>query len=63
MGWIVRIIMGLMVGGLGKLVDGGKENLGLIMRSVLGIGGWGLGGFVGEKLGWYEVGEGGGWIA
>ena len=63
MGWIVTIIIGFIVGALAKFLHPGKENFGFIMTTLLGIGGSALAGFVGQKLGWYHVGEPAGWIA
>ncbi|MDO1510019.1 MULTISPECIES: GlsB/YeaQ/YmgE family stress response membrane protein [unclassified Neisseria] len=63
MGWLVTIIVGFIVGVLAKFLHPGKENLGFIMTTLLGIGGSLLAGFVGQSAGWYEVGEPAGWIA
>ncbi|VEJ20419.1 GlsB/YeaQ/YmgE family stress response membrane protein [Neisseria animaloris] len=63
MGWLVTIIVGFIIGVLAKFLHPGKENLGFIMTTLLGIGGSLLAGFVGQSAGWYEVGEPAGWIA
>ncbi|WP_107928581.1 GlsB/YeaQ/YmgE family stress response membrane protein [Neisseria animaloris] len=62
MGWLVTIIVGFIIGVLAKFLHPGKENLGFIMTTLLGIGGSLLAGFVGQSAGWYEVGEPAGWI-
>ena len=63
MGWIATIIVGFIVGVLAKFLHPGKDNLGFIMTSLLGIGGAFLTGVVGQTMGWYEVGQPAGWIA
>lgn len=63
MGWISTIIIGFVIGVLAKFLHPGKENLGFIMTTLLGIGGSALASFVGQQVGWYRVGEPAGWIA
>ena len=63
MGWIATIIVGFIVGVLAKFLHPGKDNLGFIMTSLLGIGGAFLAGVVGQTMGWYEGGQPAGWIA
>lgn len=63
MGWLGTILVGFIVGVLAKLLHPGKDNLGFIMTTILGIAGAALAGFVGEALGWYQVGEAAGWFA
>ena len=63
MGWIATIIVGFIVGVFAKFLHPGKDNLGFIMTSLLGIGGAFLAGVVGQTMGWYEVGQPAGWIA
>ena len=63
MGWIATIIVGFIVGVLAKFLHPGKDNLGFIMTSLLGIGGAFLAGVIGQNMGWYEVGQPAGWIA
>lgn len=63
MGWIVTIIVGFIVGVLAKFLHPGRDNLGFIMTTLLGIGGSLLAGWVGQAAGWYRVGEPAGWIA
>ena len=63
MGWIATIIVGFIVCVLAKFLHPGKDNLGFIMTSLLGIGGAFLAGVVGQTMGWYEVGQPAGWIA
>ncbi|MDO4906735.1 GlsB/YeaQ/YmgE family stress response membrane protein [Neisseria sp.] len=63
MGWLVTIIVGFVVGVLAKILHPGKDNLGFIMTTLLGIGGSLLAGWVGQAAGWYEAGQPAGWIA
>lgn len=63
MSWITTIVIGFVIGVLAKILHPGKENLGFIMTTLLGIGGSALAGFVGQQAGWYQVGEPAGWIA
>lgn len=63
MGIIGTIIVGLVVGALARFVLPGEQKMGWIMTCLLGIGGSLLAGFVGQALGWYQAGQGAGWIA
>ncbi|QEY24079.1 GlsB/YeaQ/YmgE family stress response membrane protein [Neisseria animalis] len=63
MSWLGTIIVGFIIGVLAKILHPGKDDLGFIMTTLLGIGGAALAGFVGESAGWYEVGQPAGWIA
>jgi uncharacterized membrane protein YeaQ/YmgE (transglycosylase-associated protein family) len=63
MGIIGTIIVGLIVGALGRFVLPGAQPMGWIMTCVLGIAGSVGAGFLGQALGWYMPGEGAGWIA
>lgn len=63
MGWLVTIIVGFIVGVLAKFLHPGKDNLGFIMTTLLGIGGSLLAQVVGQGMGWYQVGQPAGWIA
>ena len=51
------------MGIIAKLLHPGKENMGFIMTVLLGIGGAFTAGVVGQALGWYQAGEGAGFIA
>jgi uncharacterized membrane protein YeaQ/YmgE (transglycosylase-associated protein family) len=62
MGIIGTIIVGLIVGALARFVMPGDQKLGWILTCLLGIGGSVVAGFVGQALGWYQAGEGAGWI-
>ena len=63
MGLIGTIVVGLIVGALGRFVLPGDQKMGWILTCLLGIGGSMLAGFIGQALGWYQAGQGAGWIA
>lgn len=56
------ILIGFVVGVLAKVLHPGKENMGLIVTTLLGIGGSVLATFAGQALGFYHVGEKAGFI-
>jgi uncharacterized membrane protein YeaQ/YmgE (transglycosylase-associated protein family) len=63
MGLIGTIIVGLIVGALARFIMPGEQKMGWIMTILLGVAGSLLAGFIGQALGWYQAGEGAGWIA
>lgn len=63
MGFIWTILVGFAAGVLAKFLHPGKENMGFILTTLLGIGGAMLAGYVGQAMGWYAAGEGAGFIA
>jgi len=63
MGIIMTIIIGFIAGIVAKLIMPGKnEPSGFIMTTLLGIVGAFLASFIGQSIGWYEAGEGAGFI-
>ena len=60
LGWI---LIGLVAGAIAKLIMPGKDPGGCIVTILLGIAGALLAGFLGQAVGWYEAGEGAGFIA
>jgi len=60
---LMTLIVGLIVGGLAKLVMPGKDPGGFIVTMLLGVAGAFIAGVLGHALGWYEVGDGPGIIA
>jgi uncharacterized membrane protein YeaQ/YmgE (transglycosylase-associated protein family) len=60
---IGTIIVGLIVGALARFVVPGEQKLGWILTCVLGVAGSLVAGFLGQALGWYQAGQGAGWIA
>lgn len=63
MGILWTIVVGFIVGIVAKLLHPGRENMGFIATILLGVGGSLLAGYLGQALGWYQVGEGAGFIA
>ena len=59
-GWIV---IGGLAGGLAKLLMPGRDPGGCIITVLLGIAGALVAGWLGHMVGWYETGEGAGFIA
>ena len=63
MGLIGTLIVGLIVGAIARFIMPGEQKMGWIMTILLGVGGSFAAGFVGQALGWYQTGQGAGWIA
>ena len=63
MGIIGTIIVGLIVGALARFVLPGEQKMGWIMTCLLGVAGSVVAGYVGQAMGWYQAGQGAGWIA
>jgi uncharacterized membrane protein YeaQ/YmgE (transglycosylase-associated protein family) len=61
--WLVWIVIGGIAGAIAKLLMPGKDPGGCIITILLGIAGALLAGFVGKTVGWYNEGEGAGFIA
>lgn len=63
-GWLWWILIGLVAGGIAKLLMPGKDPGGFIVTILLGIGGAMLAGAIGRVVGWYdEPTDGAGFIA
>lgn len=62
MGWIWTIIIGFVIGVLAKFVHPGKENLGFITTTLLGIAGSVAATVIGQAIGWYGPEEPAGFI-
>ena len=60
LGWIV---VGLLAGGIAKLLMPGKDPGGCLITILLGIAGALLAGFIGKSIGWYEEGDAAGFLA
>ena len=63
MGIIGTIIVGLIVGAIARFVLPGDQKMGWILTCLLGVAGSLGAGLVGQALGWYQAGQGAGWIA
>ncbi|MFT0545186.1 GlsB/YeaQ/YmgE family stress response membrane protein [Allopusillimonas ginsengisoli] len=62
MGIISMIVVGFIVGLLARAIMPGDQKLGIIMTIILGIVGAVVAGYLGAALGFYQAGEGVGWI-
>ena len=60
LGWIV---IGGIAGAIAKLLMPGKDPGGCIITILLGIAGALLAGVLGKTIGWYDAGEGAGFVA
>jgi uncharacterized membrane protein YeaQ/YmgE (transglycosylase-associated protein family) len=56
------ILLGFVAGVVAKLIHPGKESMGFIMTTVLGIVGSVVAGYAGQALGLYQAGQGAGFI-
>ena len=63
MGIIWTIVLGFVIGVIAKFITPGKENMGFLMTIGVGIAGSRWRALVGQFLGWYQAGEGAGFIA
>jgi len=62
-GWLGWILIGLIAGAIAKALMPGRDPGGCIITIVIGIAGAVLAGFLGQAVGWYEAGEGAGFLA
>jgi uncharacterized membrane protein YeaQ/YmgE (transglycosylase-associated protein family) len=63
MGIVWTIIVGFLVGLIARAVMPGRQGMGIIATTLVGIGGALLAGYVGQHLGYYRLGEPVGFIA
>ncbi|MGH7827850.1 MAG: GlsB/YeaQ/YmgE family stress response membrane protein [Candidatus Binatia bacterium] len=61
-GLLTTIIVGFVVGIIAKFIMPGKENMGIIATTLLGIAGSLAATYLGQAVGWYQAGEATGWI-
>ena len=59
-GLLITIIIGFVVGVIAKFIMPGKENMGFIVTTLLGIAGSIAATYAGQAVGWYEAGQGAG---
>ncbi len=61
--WLIGwILFGLIVGVIAKLLMPGRDPGGFVVTILLGIVGALLGGWIGRAAGWYQPGEGAGYL-
>ncbi|WP_144634439.1 GlsB/YeaQ/YmgE family stress response membrane protein [Bordetella genomosp. 13] len=63
MGFIIMIIVGFIVGLIARAIMPGRQSMGIILTTILGIVGSIVAGYLGQAMGWYQQGEPAGWIA
>lgn len=63
MGIVWTILVGLAIGVVAKFLHPGKDNMGFIATILLGVAGSFLAGVIGQAMGWYQAGQGAGFIA
>ncbi len=60
---LIAIVIGFIVGLLARFLKPGRDRMGIILTTLLGIAGSLGATFVGQALGWYSAGETAGFIA
>ena len=63
MEWLWTILIGFLAGLVARALKPGKDSMGIILTTLLGIAGSLLATWVGQAMGWYETGEPAGFIA
>lgn len=63
MGIVWTILVGFAIGVIAKFLHPGKDNMGFIATILLGVAGSFLAGVIGQAMGWYQAGQGAGFIA
>lgn len=61
--WLWIILVGFVVGVLARLLKPGRDRMGIILTTLLGIAGALLAGWVGRTMGWYSPGAPVGFLA
>lgn len=60
---IVTILIGFVVGLIARFVLPGRDPLGIVMTTVIGVVGAIVASFGGQMLGWYQQGQPAGFVA
>lgn len=60
--WLYIILIGFLVGLLARLLKPGRDSMGIILTTLLGIAGAMLASYVGQQMGWYAPGQAAGFI-
>jgi uncharacterized membrane protein YeaQ/YmgE (transglycosylase-associated protein family) len=63
MSFLWMLVVGLVVGALAKLFLPGRDPGGIIVTMLIGIAGSVMAGYIGRFVGWYQEGQGAGFIA
>lgn len=62
MHYVWMALVGFVVGLIARAILPGSQSLGIVLTAALGIAGSFAAGFVGQSLGWYQAGQGAGFI-
>lgn len=62
MTWLWIILIGFVVGLIAKLLTPGRDPMGFILTTLVGIGGSVLATWAGQTMGWYAPGQPAGFI-
>jgi uncharacterized membrane protein YeaQ/YmgE (transglycosylase-associated protein family) len=54
--WVYIIVIGFVVGLLARALKPGRDSMGIIFTTLVGIGGALLAGWAGQQMGWYASG-------
>ncbi len=60
--WIYIILIGFIVGLLARVLKPGRDSMGIIFTTLLGIAGALFAGWIGQAMGWYRPGQPAGFI-
>lgn len=60
--WLYIILIGFVVGLLARFLKPGRDSMGIILTTLLGIGGALFAGWVGQATGWYSPNEARGFL-
>ncbi len=61
--WLTWIVIGLLAGAIAKAITPGRDPGGCLVTIVIGVAGALAAGFIGQSIGWYDPGEGAGFLA
>ena len=60
--WLYIILIGFVVGLLARFLKPGRDGMGIILTTLLGIAGAVAASYVGQAMGWYAPGQPAGFI-
>ena len=61
-GILATIVIGFLIGLVGRAVHPGRDKMGFVMTTLMGVGGSFLATYAGQALGLYEAGQPAGFI-
>jgi uncharacterized membrane protein YeaQ/YmgE (transglycosylase-associated protein family) len=60
--WLYIILIGFVVGLLARFLKPGRDGMGIILTTLLGIAGAVAASYIGQAMGWYAPGQPAGFI-